>query len=206
MIKKITRQVMFKHLGYYDDKLDGIWGKKSKEATRLFQSENGLKVDSIYGPKTEKKLKSVYKNFISGDATDDDFLRVSYITREEIACNDHCGYNKISKQLLYNLGSLREKFNKPIYVTSGCRCSKHNKRVGGVKTSRHFNKEIFTKAVDFYNSKTKSLAYRKKVIDFWINDLPNTRYAYSNKYSNLKGVIKKKIVSTMGSSIHVDVK
>ena len=62
MLKKKTRQIMFFQLGYYDGKFDGIWGKKSKLATKRFQQEYGLKVDSIYGPSTEKKLKKVYKD------------------------------------------------------------------------------------------------------------------------------------------------
>lgn len=64
MRSKKTRQIMFFQLGYYDGKFDGIWGKKSKKATLEFQKDNGLKEDSIYGPKTERKLNQVYKKFL----------------------------------------------------------------------------------------------------------------------------------------------
>lgn len=206
MRSKKTRQIMFFQLGYYDGKFDGIWGKKSKKATLEFQKDNGLKEDSIYGPKTERKLNQVYKKFMTGNATEEDFIKTDYFKVDEIACNDRCGYKTIKKQLLYNLYALRYHFNQPIYISSGCRCEKHNKRVGGAKTSRHFNKEKGTKAIDFYNNKTKKLSYRKKVIDFWINYIPNSRYGYCNNYSNLNGVKRKKKVSTMGNSIHLDIK
>ena len=35
------------------------------------------------------------------------------------------------------LDPLREAYGKPIYVTSGYRCEKHNKEVGGVNGSQH---------------------------------------------------------------------
>ena len=183
MRSKKTRQIMFFQLGYYDGKFDGIWGKKSKKATLEFQKNNGLKEDSIYGPKTERKLNQVYKKFMTGNATEEDFIKTDYFKADEIACNDRCGYKTIKKQHLYNLYALRYHFNQPIYISSGCRCE-----------------------IDFYNNKTKKLSYRKKVIDFWINYIPNSRYGYCNNYSNLNGVKRKKKVSTMGNSIHLDIK
>ena len=52
--------------------------------------------------------------------------------------------NSIPNELLSNVNKLintldiiREKYGKPITVTSGYRCSKLNKAVGGEKTSAH---------------------------------------------------------------------
>lgn len=206
MLKKKTRQIMFFQLGYYDGKFDGIWGKKSKLATKRFQQEYGLKVDSIYGPNTEKKLKKVYKNFMNEEVTEDDFQNTKYFTKREISCNDNCGYDRISKQLLYNIYALRYYMNEKMNITSACRCEKHNKKVGGRKTSRHYNYEKFTKAIDFSNKKTKSLSYRKKITNFWINYIPNARYSYSNGYGKIGKKAKKVIAKNMGSSVHIDVK
>lgn len=206
MLHKKTRQIMFFQLGFYDDKIDGIFGKKSKNATKLFQQEYGLKVDSIYGEKTEKKLKQVYKKFMSEEVSPSDYEIVKYFKENEIACNDLCGYNRISKQLLYNMYALRHYMNKPMNITSGCRCLKHNKKVGSKKTSRHYNKELYTKAIDFVTKDTSKLSYRKKIIDFWIKYMPNARYAYCNKYSNLNGKKGTTVVKSMGNAIHIDVK
>lgn len=206
MLSKTTRQIMFFQLGFYDDKIDGRWGKKSKLATKQFQQEYGLKVDSIYGPKTESKLKKIYKDFMKEDVSSSDYEITKHFSKKEFACNDLCGYDRISKQLLYNLYALRYYVNAPFHITSGCRCLKHNKKVGSKKTSRHYNNEKYTKAVDFVTKKTKSLSYRKKIINFWIKYMPNSRFAYSNGYSNINGKTTKKVVKTMGNAIHLDVK
>lgn len=42
--------------GYYDGKIDGIYGYKTYKAVRLFQYKNGLKVDGIAGSETLSAL------------------------------------------------------------------------------------------------------------------------------------------------------
>ncbi len=62
----------------------------------------------------------------------------------EIACPD-CGKIKpLDPKLIYLLQSLREKIGKPIYITSGLRCRKYNKKIGGYIYSPHLK----GKAVD----------------------------------------------------------
>lgn len=39
------------------------------------------------------------------------------------------------------LDPVREQFGKPIYVSSGYRCPKHNREVGGVPNSQHMRGE-----------------------------------------------------------------
>lgn len=56
------KQWQLYYLGYYgnDEKdIDGIWGEKSRGATRKFQVENGLTMDGIFGPLTEAKSKEI---------------------------------------------------------------------------------------------------------------------------------------------------
>lgn len=43
----------------------------------------------------------------------------------------------IQDLVTYVLQPLRDKLNKPIYISSGFRCEKLNKLIGGVKTSQH---------------------------------------------------------------------
>ena len=47
-----------KDLGYYTGKTDGIFGKKSVEALKKFQSLYGLKADGVAGQKTYDVLFS----------------------------------------------------------------------------------------------------------------------------------------------------
>jgi uncharacterized protein YcbK (DUF882 family) len=48
-----------------------------------------------------------------------------------------CGDNIISDDLLTKLDKAREMANVPFKITSGYRCEKHNKEVGGKENSSH---------------------------------------------------------------------
>lgn len=45
-------QTKLKNMGLYTGNIDGIFGTKTQKAVRQFQSNNGLAVDGIVGPKT----------------------------------------------------------------------------------------------------------------------------------------------------------
>ena len=47
---------------FYEGKIDGILGPKTREAIESFQSQNGLKADGKVGPKTWQKLKEYLNN------------------------------------------------------------------------------------------------------------------------------------------------
>ena len=56
------KQWQLYYLGYCKaDNIDGIWGPKSKNATKAFQSDNGLEVDGSFGPLTEAKSIEIIK-------------------------------------------------------------------------------------------------------------------------------------------------
>ena len=57
--------------------------------------------------------------------------------KEEFACRDGCGFDKISLTFVKALQELRDLIGKPIHVASGCRCKNHNKVCGGVSNSQH---------------------------------------------------------------------
>ncbi|CAM4163869.1 peptidoglycan-binding protein [Bacillus subtilis] len=54
-------------LYFYPDKgaknngIDGVYGPKTANAVKRFQSVNGLTADGVYGPKTKAKLESLLK-------------------------------------------------------------------------------------------------------------------------------------------------
>ena len=58
-ITQKQRQLYF--LGYYDGKIDGIWGDKSRNGTKQFQADNGLWADGIFGFATEDKSTEIIK-------------------------------------------------------------------------------------------------------------------------------------------------
>ncbi len=62
---------------------------------------------------------------------------MKYFKRKEFACKCGCGLDTVDFELASILDSLREHFNSPVLVDSGCRCSSQNARIGGAKSSQH---------------------------------------------------------------------
>lgn len=59
-------------------------------------------------------------------------------SRSEFACKDGCGFDGIDVGLVNDLQKVRDRVNRPISVSSGCRCAKHNAATpGSAKTSSH---------------------------------------------------------------------
>jgi uncharacterized protein YcbK (DUF882 family) len=72
-------------------------------------------------------------------------IRLSeHFTQSEFTCKCGCGETKVNMQLIIKLEELRERLKVPIIITSGYRCEKHNREVGGVKHSQH----LYGNAVD----------------------------------------------------------
>lgn len=69
-----------------------------------------------------------------------------YFKREEFCCKCGCGFCDINPELVEALDLVRDELKKPIYISSGCRCPKHNRAVEGSVTSSHLK----GLAVDIY--------------------------------------------------------
>lgn len=65
----------------------------------------------------------------------------THFSRAEFACKCGCGFGTrpgdVKPALVDLLEVIRAHFNAPISVVSGCRCKKHNHRVGGAPLSQH---------------------------------------------------------------------
>lgn len=59
-----------------------------------------------------------------------------YFSYEEFRC-PCCGENKTKEELILLLDKARELAGIPFKITSGYRCPKYNKKVGGVENSAH---------------------------------------------------------------------
>ena len=79
-------------------------------------------------------------------------MRISkHFMRSEFRCKGerctaagNCGYDTVDTQLIEILEDLRQHFNQPIVINSGCRCQAHNRDEGGAITSQH----LFGRAAD----------------------------------------------------------
>ena len=77
-----------------------------------------------------------------------DYLTKDFKTKE-FECSCGCGLARISPTVALLCQLVRNKFNKPVTVTSGSRCTKYNKKVGGKDLSQHLLKgDEFTHAAD----------------------------------------------------------
>ena len=65
--------------------------------------------------------------------------KADYFTRAEFACQCGCGFDTVDHELLNILEKIREHFDRPLRILSGCRCREHNASdaVRGASTSQH---------------------------------------------------------------------
>ena len=164
------KQCLLMYLGYYDGEIDGIWGAKSWKATQLFRADNGMEPEEIFDAQAEKKiLEAVVSN-----KEESWWAGIANFTEAEFACKckTYCdGYPARMQQKLVEVAQkTRIHFDSPVIVSSGLRCSKHNRNVGGVSNSRH----LTGKAMDFCvqgKSSAEVLAY--------VQNRQQIRYAYA---------------------------
>jgi uncharacterized protein YcbK (DUF882 family) len=60
-----------------------------------------------------------------------------HFTRSEFACRCGCGFDTVDVETIKVLDDLRDCFEQPVHITSGCRCYKYNREVGGQLRSQH---------------------------------------------------------------------
>lgn len=79
-------QTKLKNWGYFNDKIDGIYGPKTRDAVIYFQKKNGLTADGIAGPATLKAMgiftSSGSSGSSSGNSTSDYNLLARLISAE----------------------------------------------------------------------------------------------------------------------------
>jgi len=59
------------------------------------------------------------------------------LTVSEITCKCGCGLSRLHPLTVEVFQSTRDYCGFPLFITSGCRCKKHNQAVGGVEDSAH---------------------------------------------------------------------
>ncbi len=175
-------QLLLTYLGYYSGEIDGKWGPASQAGTREFQRDfGGLDPDGKAGPLTQAALRrAVGENWKrpenpAKEPAEGFWAGIRYFDREEFRC--HCGGKycggfpeEPEERLLRAADQVREHFSVPVTVSSGVRCPKHNRNVGGVYNSRH----LTGKAMDFAVSGIPA-----QTVLGYVQSLPEIRYAYA---------------------------
>lgn len=156
--------------------VDGLVGNATLNAIRDFQSKNGLAVDGIAGTNTMNKLK---------DGGSSEPYKCKYFKDSEFTCECGCGLNLEKDGIKRISDEIREHFGRPMIITSGTRCVKHNREVGGVQGSYHTTGN----AIDFVIpgvSSSEVLAYCKTIVNSG-----RARYTYGG-------------TTQMGQATHID--
>ena len=163
----------------YNLGVDGLAGDGTVNAIRDFQSKNGLPVDGIAGVQTYSKLNGGGGQPSGGTTWDD----IPHFKKEEMTCKCGCGQNNTDLRLMQVLETIRAHFGgNPVIITSGCRCVKHNREVGGVAGSKH----VVGCAADFYIkgvSTSTLLSYCQSLVNQGV-----IAYTYTNNTS-MNGVV-----------------
>lgn len=159
MLDTLWLQKDLNFLGYNAGAEDNIYGSQTKKAVTNFQKDFKCQVDGIAGEETCGRLVRVIKECqkilgvkedgLAGSETNkayNEFRNINYFKYSEFTCHCGCGYNRVDIRLVKILDNIREHYGKPAIITSGVRCEKHNREVGGVKGSWHTKR----KAADFY--------------------------------------------------------
>lgn len=182
------KQCLLTFLGFDTGGVDGIWGAKSRNATKQCQEYLSVPVDGIWGPQTETAvLEAVYTwdNVQKPEPETNDptdlkplFDNIKYWSPDEFRCRcgeyhaPYCnGFPVLPNRKLLELADdVREHFGRPGHRTSGIRCVQHNADSDGAANSRH----MCGKALDFWiegHTAGQVLAY--------VKTLPGVRYAYA---------------------------
>ena len=159
MLNTLWLQKDLNFLGYNAGAEDNIYGSQTKKAVTNFQKDFKCQVDGIAGEETCGRLVRVIKECqkilgvkedgLAGSETNkayNEFRNIKYFKYSEFTCHCGCGYNRVDIRLVKILDNIREHYGKPAIITSGVRCEKHNREVGGVEGSWHTKR----KAADFY--------------------------------------------------------
>lgn len=150
---KNTQSILNKY--GYNLAVDGIVGDATINAIKDFQGKHGLTVDGIAGKQTFVLLENGGKM---------QKYKCKYFKDSEFTCKCGCGLNIQKDGIKRIADDIREHFGKPAIITSGTRCEKHNREVGGVSNSYH----LTGNAIDIYVqgiSGQELLAYCKTFVN-----------------------------------------
>lgn len=86
-----------------------------------------------------------------------------HFSRKELECRCGCGLCSPTEELKILIEKVRALLDIPMHPTSGHRCAKHNRRVGGSPTSKH----LTGNAMDFQVHAISIYAAYAKIVTAW---------------------------------------
>lgn len=188
MLSNKQRQTYLKKIGLYTKSIDNVRSSGQKKAEKQFNIIFLNKNTTTYTEDTDKLLREFYASYCkSVYMQDEDWKYFKNFDLKQYKCKCGGKYcngvpHKIYKRLVMKDQYIRNRLGKPIYITSGLRCEKHNKNEGGVSNSKH----LYGRASDEYEKNTTAAANKKIV-----NELPFINYSYNVTSKVVHGDVKK---------------
>jgi uncharacterized protein YcbK (DUF882 family) len=103
-----------------------------------------------------------------GDNMPENQMLTKNFSKAEVSCRC-CGKTEMQPEFMAVLQKLRDIVKFPLVITSGYRCIKHNKKVGGALTSKHLQ----GRAVDI--DTTGLTAHQRKTLIEAIKIIPELK-------------------------------
>ena len=97
-------QQKLKQLNYYDGSIDGLYGAGTAEAVKKFQTDNGLKVDGIFGESSFKIIPDL-KAELNHNISRDDIILLARIIHGEARGEDFKGKVAVGSVILNRIKS-----------------------------------------------------------------------------------------------------
>ena len=160
------KQNLLQYLGYYDSDVDGLWGPKSTQATKDFQTDfGGLEVTGKVDDTTAKALThAVAYGMLKVEKpaetkTEPFWDEIEFFDRDEFRCQckgKYCNGFPVEPQenMVRTVNEIRRRLGVPVEIVtaggSGVRCATHNANVGGVANSNH----LYGNAADLHSEKS----------------------------------------------------
>jgi len=130
------KQHLLGYLGYYTAAVDGIWGPKSRQASKDFQRDAEIETDENFGKESQKKILSIVSGKEEIAEPEPFWQEIRYFRREEFRCTCNgrgCGGfpAEPAERLIRNAEATRIHFGKVAIVSSGVRCRLRNGELPG---------------------------------------------------------------------------
>jgi len=97
-------QQKLKQLNYYNGSIDGLYGGGTAEAVKIFQNDNGLKVDGVFGESSFKIIPDL-KAELNHNISRDDIILLARIIRGEARGEDFRGKVAVGSVILNRINS-----------------------------------------------------------------------------------------------------
>jgi hypothetical protein len=118
--------------GFDPGPADAVFGPLTRRAALQLQRYCGLEVDGIAGRQVQGALELLLPH-----RPRPGHKLGPHFAEAEFACRC-CGLVRVNMRLVHLLEQLRQQLGgKPVAITSGYRCTVHNRAVGGARQSQH---------------------------------------------------------------------